>query len=71
MIDRIVYTARLVWVFAIWTWRVSGSPSQSDLMYTCFKDRYDIPKLTIIIGQGREAWRVSNFAVDALKRWGI
>lgn len=29
-----------------------------------FRDFYGVPRLTLMIGQGREAWRVADFAIN-------
>lgn len=70
MFERLVYTARLAWVVTGMAWRTSKKDKRTDLTYACMKDSRGVPVLTICVGQGREAWRVSTFAVDALtKRW--
>ena len=38
--------------------------SNEKLAYFALIDSYGVPRLTVAIGKGREAWRVSQFAVD-------
>ena len=66
LIARIIYTMRLVLMVGKAAWR----NSDSSLTYAATIDRYGVPQVVIVVGQGREAWRVSTFAVEALRRIG-
>jgi len=37
----------------------------SHLYYFGLKDGYDVPQACVIVGMGREAWRVSHLAINA------
>ena len=49
-------------------YRVYREPG--DLQYFAVMS-YGVPRLTVMIGRDREAWRVSQFATESFRRIGI
>lgn len=67
MIERLLYAMNLAFYVAGMAWRTSAKEKRADITYACLRNSQGVPILTVVVGQGREAWRVSTFAVDALK----
>ena len=70
MIYRILYVLNVIRLVAALAWKTSETGRFDNLAYGCFKDSHGMPKLVVVVGQGRDAWRVSNFAVEALTKCG-
>jgi hypothetical protein len=57
-----IYTVRFLWMcYKAWK-------GTEKLSYWAIRNSYGIPQVSIAIGKDREAWRVSQFAIDSLTR---
>jgi len=68
MIYRILYVINIARLVVVMAWKTSGQLRPDNLTYGCFKDSYGMPRLVVVVARGREAWRVSTFAIEALTR---